>query len=109
MYSIENQFLQVRRSSPTPPMAMTTPGPDTDIKISLSPFTSRLPKSLEVDRRLGLHQACKYVIFIVLLKATWSFNDFIDIHVYCLPSLVCQSVRLCEKTFNRFIALRVQF
>ena len=59
VYSTENQFLQVRRSSPTPPMAMTTPGPDTDIKISLSPFTSRLPKSLEVDRRLGLHQASK--------------------------------------------------
>ena len=67
MYRTENWFLQVRRSSPTPPMAMTTPGPDTDIKISLSPFTSRLPKSLEVDRRLGLHQARKNVDFILLL------------------------------------------
>ena len=57
----------MRRSSPTPPMAMTTPGPDTDIKISLSPFTSRLPKSLEVDRRLGFHQACKNLDFILLL------------------------------------------
>ena len=30
-------------------------------KISLSPFTSRLPASLEVDTRLGLHQAGTYI------------------------------------------------
>ena len=48
--------LSLRKSSPTLP----TPGAESrvsDHKISLSPFTSRLPSSLEVDRRLGLHQA----------------------------------------------------
>ena len=44
-------------SLPTP--AQHQPQPPT--KISLSPFTSRLPASLEVDTRLGLHQAGIYI------------------------------------------------
>ena len=56
--------LSVRRSSPTP-------GPGAEhrepaVKISLSPFTSRLPKSLEVDRKLGLHQVQANILFLAL-------------------------------------------
>ena len=59
--------LSLRKSSPTLP----TLGPEnTDIKISLSPFTSRLPSSLEVDRRLGLHQAMRFYLLMILSPIT---------------------------------------
>ena len=61
--------LSLRKSSPTLP----TPGAecrDTDHKISLSPFTSRLPTSLEVDRRLGLHQAHARVVVMLFIMDT---------------------------------------